>query len=428
MSASTAHLSDSVRGAVLLGPSAVSSRSTRRSSDDAPPPERSCRSRMVARQDPTAPGRLAMLARLAKHRRLMSSSQSAVRGAPGAHAKKAMWTARPSSFWQPELSVSYAPIMHLYTDESSESLASAVAHVLATSSRQAFRKGGSSFQLAWRRCSLYSTCIQGKFGGVVVNWVKVKACRQAVGEVACARRSDTWRRCGRADAAGPSALPFHTRPDLVTARGAKVGVVHVLREAAEHARRPRRHGLAEEPALGLARAQQADVELDAGGFFLFQAQLLLAACLAQLVAVVAQALVHTALACASPGGDPWWGCGAGCGGWDVCRACICARGDCLLVRLHSRAAQQGGTAGNGGMRRGETRRGGARRGGPGRGEVGRGGAGHGGALMVYLLNWQTATCGSCLCDCGCNANGDASTVTGLTLTLTLTLTLDSSLA
>ena len=93
-----------------------------------------------ARQDPTAPGVPAMLGRFFRHWVSMSLSQSEVRMAPGwwegnihlnfegAHgemecphiihtsqAKKAICTARPSSFWHPDPSWSYCRIMHLYT-------------------------------------------------------------------------------------------------------------------------------------------------------------------------------------------------------------------------------------------------------------------------------------------------------------------------
>lgn len=54
-----------------------------------------------ARHCPTAPGVWAMLGRSLRHSWRTSSSQSEVRMASSCHTKKAMCTARPSSFWQP---------------------------------------------------------------------------------------------------------------------------------------------------------------------------------------------------------------------------------------------------------------------------------------------------------------------------------------
>mmetsp|Transcript_14413 Transcript_14413/g.35771 ORF Transcript_14413/g.35771 Transcript_14413/m.35771 type:complete len:223 (-) Transcript_14413:2105-2773(-) len=107
-----------------------------------------------ARHWPTAPGDLAMLGRLSRHRLITSWSHSAVSSALGAHTNSAMCSARPSSFWQPSGRSSYTVIRHLYTAPFSCACLSNASHLSRTASLHALRSGGSSFQLAWRRCSL----------------------------------------------------------------------------------------------------------------------------------------------------------------------------------------------------------------------------------------------------------------------------------
>ena len=68
---------------------------------------------MSARQEPTAPGTASMLGRALRHTLATSSSQGCVKMAPGDQMKKAMCTARPSSFLHPGSRSSWLWIRHL---------------------------------------------------------------------------------------------------------------------------------------------------------------------------------------------------------------------------------------------------------------------------------------------------------------------------
>jgi hypothetical protein len=117
-----------------------------------PPPATAARLLTTpARHSATSPVWCSMLGRALRHTSAMSTSQTLVRMLPGIHTKKAMCTARPSSLWQPALTVSALLMRHLYTSPCSEACSSSDWQYCATSALHARRSGGSSRQLACLR-------------------------------------------------------------------------------------------------------------------------------------------------------------------------------------------------------------------------------------------------------------------------------------